>query len=328
MKLIVQPDAGVAPIVTSIKAGEEEHRHPHLSPRSVRDCPRARGRRRPRRARARVDGAYQSGRHQEPEETGTVAARGRCHRVAHRRRPCPLSRQDDDRRRQDPACLRLQLHGPRHRQEPELWHHQQEQEADQRSEQALYRGLRPSVVLGRLRTLRRQPRECARPPREVHRRRTQAALDLRPSSDRRRDAPPAGRAGESGGRRQDHRASRGEVDGKHQERALPGKAAPYPRDRSRRKARVHGQSEPPAPRTRKAARSRRHRDGPIGRAADAGRVREGLGADAKRQEEEAKRGEGRAEGRKTGKGVCSGLSRRSQSAVSVGGPQSVAQGRA
>ena len=170
MKLIVQPDAGIAPIVTAIKQAKREHRHPDLPPRSVRDRPRARGGGRPRRPRARADRAHQPRRHQEPPQAGDVAARGGRHRVADRRRPRPLPRQDDDRRQQVPARLRLQLHRARHRQEPQLRRHQQEQAPDRRGQQAVHGRLRPPAVQVRLRALRGQPGQRARAARALHRR--------------------------------------------------------------------------------------------------------------------------------------------------------------
>ena len=77
--------------------------------------------------------------------------------------------------------------------------------------------------------------------------------------------------------------ARGEVGRHHQEREVSGQAAAHPRDHPRRQARVPRQPEPAAPRAREAARGRRHRHRRDRREADAGRLREGLGADAERR---------------------------------------------
>ena len=129
MKLIVQPDAGIAPIVTAIKQAKKSIDILIFRLDRYEIDARARGRGGPgchvRALTAHTNrGGDKSLRKLEMRLLGR-----RRHRVAHRRRPRPLSRQDDDRRQQGPARLRLQLHGPRHREEPQLRRHQEEPEA-------------------------------------------------------------------------------------------------------------------------------------------------------------------------------------------------------
>ena len=101
MKLIVQPDAGVAPIVTAIKQAKKSidiliFRLDRGEIAHALEAAVARG------VRVRALTAHTN-------RGGTKSLRklemqlldGRRHRVAHRRRSGPLPRQDDDRRRQD-----------------------------------------------------------------------------------------------------------------------------------------------------------------------------------------------------------------------------------
>jgi hypothetical protein len=159
MKLIVQPDAGIAPIVTSIKQAKKSidiliFRLDRFEIARALAAAVARG------VRVRALTAHTN-------RGGTKSLRKL--EMSLLEAGVTVSRTADDLVRYHGQMM---IHGPRHCQEPKLWSHQQEQKADCRSEQAFYCGLRPSALLGRLRTVRRQPRQCARAAREVHRRRT------------------------------------------------------------------------------------------------------------------------------------------------------------
>ena len=68
-RLIIQPDAGVAPIVTAIKQAKKSDRHPDLPSRSLREIARALGGAVPRGVRVRALTAHQQPRrHQEPPQ--------------------------------------------------------------------------------------------------------------------------------------------------------------------------------------------------------------------------------------------------------------------
>ena len=178
MKLIIQPDDGLTPLLQAVKRAKKTidiviFRFDRAGAREG-----ACRRRRPRRRRARADRAHQPRRREEPAQARDAAARRRRHRGADRRRPDALSRQDDDRRRR-PARLRLQLHQARHRAEPQLRHRDQRQAPGQGGVHAVHGRRHAPALLAGARALRRQPGELARPADGVHSRRQEAAADLR-----------------------------------------------------------------------------------------------------------------------------------------------------
>ena len=146
MKLIVQPDAGIAPVVTAIKQARKSidvliFRLDRLEIARALEAAVARG------VRVRALTAHQNrGGTKILRKLETGPSRGRCHRVADRRRSRPLPRQDDDRRRPDPSRLRLQLHAPRHGEEPQLRHRDEEPQARQRSDEAVRSRLRAAAL--------------------------------------------------------------------------------------------------------------------------------------------------------------------------------------
>ncbi len=126
MKLIVEPDDGIAPILTAIKQAKKTidvliFRLDRSDMARALEAAVARG----VAVRALTAHTNRGGeKHLRRLEMHLLEAG--CHRLAHGRRPGPLSRQDDDRRRPDPPRLRLQLHDARHRQEPQLRRHHAE----------------------------------------------------------------------------------------------------------------------------------------------------------------------------------------------------------
>ena len=119
VKLIIQPDDGLAPLLKAVRSAKKTidiviFRFDRTGAREG-----ARGGRRARRRRPRADRAHQPRRREEPAQARADAARRRGDGRAHGRRSAALSRQDDDRGRHA-ARLRLQLHEARHREEPQL----------------------------------------------------------------------------------------------------------------------------------------------------------------------------------------------------------------
>ena len=100
VKLIIQPDDGLTPLLQAVRQRPEDDRHRHLPVRSRRAREGARGRGRARRRRPRAHRPHQPRRREEPAQARAAPARGGRNGRAHRRRSAALSRQDDDRRRQ------------------------------------------------------------------------------------------------------------------------------------------------------------------------------------------------------------------------------------
>ena len=149
VKLIIQPDDGVAPVVQAIHKATKTDRHRHLPLRPRRGREGARRGGRARRRRPRPDRPYQQGRREEPAQARAAAARGRRHRGAHGRRPGALPRQDDDRRRRALHVYGFNYTQPRHRAEPQL-RHRHPRQADGAGGGAAVRGGRdaPAVHAG------------------------------------------------------------------------------------------------------------------------------------------------------------------------------------
>ncbi len=121
VKLIVQPDAGVMPLVQAIRRARKTMHVVDFPFRSRRDRARAETGGGARRPRAGADRAYQQRRREPVAQARTAAARRRRDGGAIGRRSAALSRQVPGRRRDD-ARLRVQLHQARYRQEPQLRH--------------------------------------------------------------------------------------------------------------------------------------------------------------------------------------------------------------
>ena len=119
VKLIIQPEAGVVPIVKAIKTRQEVDRRLHLSLRPRRCREGAGGGGAAWRRRASDHRAHQSRRRSAAAQARAAAAGGRHAGVAQRGRPLALPRQVHD-RRLDAAPAWLQLHEARHGQEPQL----------------------------------------------------------------------------------------------------------------------------------------------------------------------------------------------------------------
>src|SRR6478672_1295907 len=98
MKLIVEPDDGIAPVLTAIKQAKKTIDVLIF-----------------RLDRAGIDGSHQQGRREAPASPRDAPARPGRHRFTLRTRSHPLSRQADDRGWPRAASLWLQLHDARYR---------------------------------------------------------------------------------------------------------------------------------------------------------------------------------------------------------------------
>ena len=119
VKLIIQPDEGLTPLLQAVKRAKQSidiviFRFDRSGARE--GARRGSG---PRRDGSRAHRPHQPRRREEPQKAGDAAAgRGR-HRRANGRRPHALSQQDDDRRRLA-ARPGIQLHAARYRAQPQL----------------------------------------------------------------------------------------------------------------------------------------------------------------------------------------------------------------
>ena len=181
---------------------------------------------------SRDDRAHQPRRRGRAAEARAAAARGRRHRVTHRRRPAALSRQVHG-RRQRPARVRLQLHQARHRQEPQLrasrprtgapWPRRSKLFTADACRQP-YAPARSHLVVS--------PENARAMLSRVHQGRAKELCHLRSQGPRSGDGQAAQRAGQGGCRRPRHRRHEGR--GRRRSRVQAGHAAARARDHSRR----------------------------------------------------------------------------------------------
>ena len=250
MKLIVQPDAGIAPVITAIKLAKKTidvlifRLDRHEITRAL-EAAVARG----VAVRALIAHTNSSG----EKSLRTLELRLLEQGVTVSRTASDLVRYHGKMMIVDHRVLhvRLQLHGARHREEPQLRHHDDQREIRPGSVEAVRGRRRAPALRPLLRPVRRQPRDRARPSGGIHQRGAQAAADLRPESERSGDVAPA---------RRPRRRRRGGADDREALRQeggvaggeIPREASPHSRDRPRRPPRVPRE---PEPRARSSSRS-------------------------------------------------------------------------
>ena len=161
MKLIVQPDHGVEPVLAAIARARIsveivifrlDVKDVTIALETAVDA---------RRRRAGADRAHQQGRREAAAQAGDAAAGGRRDGVALGRGLAPLSRQDAADRWPAAPCQRLQFHLARHRSQPQLRGRHDRATPGEGSAAPVPGRLRPAAVRAGLRQAGGQSRDIA-----------------------------------------------------------------------------------------------------------------------------------------------------------------------
>ena len=224
MQLLVQPDDGIEPILRGDPERARERSTSTSSAWTARRIEKALARRdRPRRGRAHADRPHRPRRRKGPAQAGAAAAGDRRHRVAQRRRPGALPRQDHDRRPREAVRARLQPDAHRHRQAAAASASRPgSRDLVLEAPQAVRGRLRPEALRRERARLPGEPAQLARAPERASSRRARRQLLIYGAGDGQRDHPLLEERVAQGRRRSDHRQGR-ERPRRSPPRSTPGR---------------------------------------------------------------------------------------------------------